>query len=153
MLEELDFNLWADASKEKAPPDDELDVVIRNIAERLAAARKARGLTQAALGAMAEMTQQQIFGLEQGTSNVTIRTVARVAKVLDVDLQSLFSKVGSSSETKLVDALNSFRSLLTERADQERDFRAELTEILEQFVTNPIRTKPDEDKAAGRCPD
>lgn len=140
-------------SKEKAPPDDELDVVIRNIAERLAAARKARGLSQAALGAMAEMTQQQIFGLEQGTSNVTIRTVARVAKVLDVDLQSLFSKVGSSSETKLVDALNSFRSLLTERADQERDFRAELTEILEQFVTNPIRTKPDEDKAAGRCPD
>jgi transcriptional regulator with XRE-family HTH domain len=122
--------------KKKAHADEELDDIIRNIAERLAAARKARGLTQAQLGAMADMTQQQIFGLEQGTSNVTIRTVARVAKVLDVDLNSLFSKVGSSSDSKLADAIDTFKKILVERGDQDQAFRAEMLELLGRPRTN-----------------
>jgi HTH-type transcriptional regulator / antitoxin HipB len=130
--------------KEKAPPDEELDEIIRNIADRLAAARKDRGLTQSALGAMADMTQQQVFGLEQGTSNVTIRTLARVAKVLDVDLNTLFAKVGASSSTRLIDALESFRILLEERADQERIFRREIAELIDRAKGDALRKGPEQ---------
>jgi transcriptional regulator with XRE-family HTH domain len=89
---------------------------------------------------MADMTQQQIFGLEQGTSNVTIRTVARVAKVLDVDLNSLFSKVGSSSDSKLADAIDTFKEILVERGDQEQAFRAEMLELLGRPKINATRS-------------
>ncbi|MCB8883037.1 helix-turn-helix transcriptional regulator [Acidisoma cellulosilytica] len=138
--------------KENAPPDEELDEIIRNIADRLAAARKDRGLTQAALGAMADMTQQQVFGLEQGTSNVTIRTLARVAKVLDVDLNTLFSKIGASSSTRLVEALESFRTLLEERAEQERAFRREIGELIDRASANAIRREPEQKEGGDGCP-
>ncbi len=115
--------------KEKALPDEEIEEIIRKLADRLAAARKMRGLSQAALGAMAEMTQQQVFGLEQGTANVTIRTLARIARVLDVDLKTLFTKVGpTTAHGPLVESIEQVASLLEERSVQEQTFRALLEE-------------------------
>lgn len=139
--------------KEKSASDEELDQIIRNIADRIAAARKERGLTQGALGAMADMTQQQVFGLEQGTSNVTIRTLARVAKVLDVDLNTLFGKVGASSSTRLVDALDAFRLLLDERTEQERAFRSEIAELIDRAKGDAVRRGPEQDKGDGGGPE
>ncbi|MDE1905071.1 MAG: helix-turn-helix domain-containing protein [Rhodospirillales bacterium] len=127
--------------KEKAPADDELDSIIRSLAEKLAAARKARGLTQASVAAMADMTQQQVFGLEQGTSNVTIRTLARVAKVLDLDLQALFSNVGSSSNTRLFNALAAFQDVLKERVEQDQAFLNEIIAVLERSKTEAVRNQ------------
>jgi transcriptional regulator with XRE-family HTH domain len=124
--------------KEKAPIDDELDAIIRNIAEKLSAARKARGLTQASLGAMAEMTQQQVYGLEQGTSNVTIRTIARVAKVLDLDLQSLFSNLDPTPNLRLFNALTAFQDILKERVEQEQAFLTEIVGILDRSKAQAI---------------
>ena len=118
--------------KDKAPPDEEIEEVIRNVADRLAAARKSRGLTQAVLGAMADMTQQQVFGLEQGTANVTIRTLARVAKVLEIDLKSLFANVGPGPYSPLTEAMEQVAALLEERGVQEKALRVQIEELMER---------------------
>lgn len=126
--------------KDKAPPDEEIEEIIRNVADRLAAARKARGLTQSALAEMADISQQRIFELEQGTANVTIRTLARIAKVLNVDLRVLFTKVSPNSQNPLLEAMWQITDLLEERSaedqrriEQERVFRANVTELLDRL--------------------
>jgi transcriptional regulator with XRE-family HTH domain len=146
--------------RETTAPDQELDDIIRDIADRLTAARKARGLTQANLGAMADMTQQQVFGLEQGTANVTIKTLARVAKVLDMDLSSLLGKAGGSSSTRLVHALEAFRVLLDERSEQERAFLSEIAQLIDRAKGETVRKGPEQDEGGdgrpvdtGRDPD
>ena len=142
--------------KDKAPPDEEIEEVIRNVADRLAAARKARGLTQSALAEMADISQQRIFELEQGTANVTIRTLARIAKVLGVDLRLLFTKLGPASENPLLEAMWHITDLLEERdskdqsgLEQERVFRANITELLEQVKVSAVRNPTGKDE--GQC--
>lgn len=76
--------------KPQVTPDDETDEIIRIIARRFAEARKKRGLTQKELGQLAGVAQSRIFELEQGTANITVRTLINMARLLEVDPRSFF---------------------------------------------------------------
>lgn len=57
--------------------------------ERLAAARKARGLTQEGLGKIAELTKLQIHRYERGTSQPTMEALKRLAIALNISIDEL----------------------------------------------------------------
>jgi ribosome-binding protein aMBF1 (putative translation factor) len=70
---------WVDA--------DELRVELA--AERIAAARKAAGLTQKQLGEKLNLPQSQISRIERKPDHTTVRTLKRIAKALGVDVRAL----------------------------------------------------------------
>ncbi|HRX85071.1 MAG TPA: helix-turn-helix transcriptional regulator [Phycisphaerae bacterium] len=57
--------------------------------ERIAAARKAQGLTQKQLGDKLNIPQSQISRIERKCDHTTLRTLKRVAKALNVDIRAL----------------------------------------------------------------
>lgn len=136
--------------RETSPPDEETEEVIRRVAGRLAAARKQRGLTQAELGDLADLSQQRIFDLEQGTANITIRTLVRMAKVLDIDVGTLFSGISTNSEGRLAEAFAQWAAVLKERESQDHErriqdqrFQQKIQSILER-TTSLLAEAPDE---------
>jgi transcriptional regulator with XRE-family HTH domain len=70
---------WVDA--------DELRIQLA--AERIAAARKAAGLTQKQLGEKLNLPQSQISRIERKPDHTTVRTLKRIAKALGVDVRAL----------------------------------------------------------------
>ena len=66
-------------------PDD----IVRIVAGRLQDARLRAGLTQVQLGERANLKQSYIFELEYGSTNITLRTLEKMAKALDVDMRDL----------------------------------------------------------------
>jgi ribosome-binding protein aMBF1 (putative translation factor) len=56
---------------------------------RLAAARKARGLTQVQLSRQLGLPQSQISRIERHPDRTTVRTLKRIARALHVDVQQL----------------------------------------------------------------
>jgi transcriptional regulator with XRE-family HTH domain len=79
--------------------DEATDEVIKIISRRLADTRKKRGLTQAQLGEKAGVRQSYIFELEQGSSSMTLRTLIRMARALEVDPRDLFPGGASAPVT------------------------------------------------------
>jgi ribosome-binding protein aMBF1 (putative translation factor) len=66
------------------------DVLRRQLAgERVAAARKAAGLTQKQLGAKLKLPQSQISRIERNPDHTTVRTLKRIAQALGVDVSAL----------------------------------------------------------------
>jgi ribosome-binding protein aMBF1 (putative translation factor) len=62
---------------------------LRLAGERLAAARKAAGLTQKQLGEKLNVPQSQISRIERRPDHTTVRTLKRIAKALNVDVSAL----------------------------------------------------------------
>ena len=62
---------------------------MRLAGERIAAARKAAGLTQKQLGAKLKLPQSQISRIERRPDHTTVRTLKRIAKALGVDVSAL----------------------------------------------------------------
>jgi transcriptional regulator with XRE-family HTH domain len=135
--------------KETAAYEEELESVIRNIAMKLAEARKSKGLSQAALGKAAGMTQAQIYLLEQGAANVTIKTLLKVAIVLNVDFETLFLKPASSGAPRILKELGEFRSVLEARSSQERDFIEVVEKLLARWESSAVRSQATDHDALG----
>ena len=66
-----------------------LDQFTRRMGERINNLRRKRGQTQEVFASEAEITRQHLQRLENGTTNPTVGTLFRVAKVLDVPLSEL----------------------------------------------------------------
>ena len=126
-------------------PDKLGDEVISAIAGRIVALRKKRGLTQEQLGKLAGVTQGRIFELEQRTSNLTVRTLARMAQILDVELAELMSDVHTAGDLRLADALERWTKALEERTAFEKALMEEIRPIIEDIRALAIR-KREEDK-------
>ncbi len=62
---------------------------IQLAADRIAAARKAAGLTQAQLGRKLGLPQSQISRIERNPDRTTVRTLKRIARALKVDVRAL----------------------------------------------------------------
>lgn len=58
-------------------------------AERIAKARKAKGLTQKQLGEKLNLPQSQISRIERNPDHTTVRTLKRLARALGVDIAAL----------------------------------------------------------------
>jgi transcriptional regulator with XRE-family HTH domain len=130
----------AKEAKELASRDEDIEEIVRTVADRLAAARKARGLTQKQLGELADMTQQRVFELEQGVGNLTIRTLGKMAKILDIDVHTLFAGSGPSVDYGLAESITKLLKMLedrgaqdTERRTQEETFRSSLMSIMHRL--------------------
>ena len=65
------------------------DLALEFAAERIAAARKAAGFTQKALGDKLNIPQSQISRIERKPDHTTVRTLKRIARALNVDVRSL----------------------------------------------------------------
>jgi transcriptional regulator with XRE-family HTH domain len=64
------------------------------VAKNVIAGRHKRGMSQVELSAASGVAQQQISLIEQGTANVTVRTLARIAHALGVEAASLLRRSG-----------------------------------------------------------
>jgi len=105
--------------------DGAIDEVIKVISRRLADTRKKRGLTQAQLGEKAGVRQSYIFELEQGSSSMTLRTLIRMARVLEVDPRELFPGGASAPVTAaeiefLAGALDRLAKAIEDRVAYEK---------------------------------
>ena len=81
------------ASAKRPGADDvppELHVIF---GENLKAARLACGLNQRQVAALTGLRQQYLSQIEQGQQNVTLKTVALLAKVLDHDVSTMLRRV------------------------------------------------------------
>lgn len=65
------------------------DFALELAAERIAKARKAKGMTQKQLAAKLKVPQSQISRIERNPDRTTVRTLKRIAKALDVDVSAL----------------------------------------------------------------
>ena len=70
---------WVDA--------DQLGLALAG--ERIAEARRAKGVTQKELGAKLGIPQSQISRIERNPDSTTVRTLKRIARALGVDVRAL----------------------------------------------------------------
>lgn len=75
--------------------ETESNEVIRAIAANLKAARKRRKMTQAALAAIASIDLSYVQRVERGRQNLTIKTLARIAAAVGVQVHALLLPSGS----------------------------------------------------------
>ena len=91
------------------PPHEDIERIKRNAGRRIAEARRAAGLSQAALATRIKRTQQFVNLIEKGEQNLTLDTLVRVAngvgcrarELLDdpADVSDAQSKGRASSRT------------------------------------------------------
>lgn len=88
----------------RAKRDDDLqdgdDEVLRVVGSRLKEARKKAGLTQQEVATRAGVGQSHINELERGNTNITIKTLCRMADRLGVDVRELLPEGPSLPPTK-----------------------------------------------------
>jgi transcriptional regulator with XRE-family HTH domain len=66
------------------------DDIVKQVAQRLQDARVRAGLSQTELAERAGVKQTYIYELEYGNTNLTIKTLEKMAKALNVDIRDLF---------------------------------------------------------------
>jgi transcriptional regulator with XRE-family HTH domain len=79
-------------------PALEATEIDRAVGARIAAFRKAKGLSQSALGVAVGVSFQQIQKYEKGDNRVRASRLQAIAKFLDVPVASLFSDESEPSE-------------------------------------------------------
>jgi UDP-N-acetylglucosamine 1-carboxyvinyltransferase len=73
----------------KAPDD-----LVRRITRLLRVARKEKGITQEVLAERLDVSVQNLRRIESGRQNVTLRTVARIAKAIGVAIEVTTVDIG-----------------------------------------------------------
>jgi DNA-binding XRE family transcriptional regulator len=79
----------------KRAGDEKYDAFLVLVGRRVAAARRARSLTQEQLAENLHIAARALQKIESGTENVTLRTIARIAETLGLDPVAL---IGGSVE-------------------------------------------------------
>jgi transcriptional regulator with XRE-family HTH domain len=119
--------------------DDDLqdgdDEVLRVVGSRLKEVRRKAGLTQQEVATRAGVGQSYINELERGNTNITIKTLCRMADRLGVDVRELLPEGPSLPPTKasierLAEAFDNLAQVMRERTAQD----AELLVALRGFV-------------------
>lgn len=67
-------------------------------AANVAAARRAAGLTQEALAAKADLSMAYVGRIERAEKDPSVRTIARLARGLDVQVEALFAGVPQADD-------------------------------------------------------
>lgn len=87
--------------------------------------RKARGLSQADLAAIAEVEQPTISRFERGSGAITLHKIRQIAEALGVRVADLFADDRTEAEQALVSA---FRSLPPDRQQGWLDMAAAIAQ-------------------------
>lgn len=83
-----------------APMSPDESVFFRQLGQRIAERRKAQSLTQAQLGDMVGVTQQQIASFETGRRRILVSTLPLLAKALDTSIEDLIGESGARARSK-----------------------------------------------------
>lgn len=100
----------------------EKDPMLVSVGQKILAARKARALTQADLGARAGMQFDTILHSEKGVQNLTLKTLYKIAVALDVSLRDLMpdaaddNALSTQAKAAIVEDLDNILRALTEIA-------------------------------------
>jgi len=111
------------------------DDILKAVGARLREARLKAGLTQAQLGLKADVKQSYIFELESGGKNLSLRTLARMADVFEMDIRELLPETrpgppSAMSLSLLQAAFERVASLLSDRQFQDAKLQAQQTELI-----------------------
>ena len=104
---------------EDEPGAAEYEALLKTVASRIREERVAAKLSQAQLAAKTDLKQSYIYELETGESNITLKTLSRVASALGVAPRDLLpadagAQVSSADYQKLVSACARMANLLDE---------------------------------------
>jgi transcriptional regulator with XRE-family HTH domain len=80
--------------------DRDPDQIIQDVGHRIAELRQCRQLTQRELAVRVGMSHPNLNRIEQGTQNLTLRTMITLATALDVELSDLLKPPGSGHPRK-----------------------------------------------------
>lgn len=79
------------------------------VGERVRYLRKNRGLTQEQLGEIVGLPQSYIGGIERGEKNISLETLERVIKALNINLDDVFEPIENKNKfekEKLIDLIS-----------------------------------------------
>jgi transcriptional regulator with XRE-family HTH domain len=90
-----------------------MDFTWAEMGDRIKALRIARGLTQPALAASANITQAGLFRIEAGETNPQLTTLQSIARVLKVPVRELVCGPSSENEGGYSEFIHRIRRVLT----------------------------------------
>ncbi|MFS0555779.1 helix-turn-helix domain-containing protein [Brevibacillus reuszeri] len=97
--------------------------LIKRLGNRIRFLRKVKGLSQEQLGELSGLHTNYIGQVERGEKNVTVESLEKIAKGLDVTLEELFRHIDPSPQA---DELQQLLDLLAERSTQDRELALQL---------------------------
>jgi len=132
-------------SEGRFPPQE--DAVIKTVASRIREERTKAGLTQKQLADRLGRTQGYAYEIETGEANLTLRTLSRVADVLDLDARDLLPEGRSGTLSlarlnQLLAVLERLAGILADRQALEARRVAQEAEVLaELHALTDLRTE------------
>lgn len=123
-------------SHEQSKGAEEPNDIVKIVAQKLQEARIRAGLTQVQLGEKAGLKQSYIFELEYGNTNITLRTLEKMATALDVDVRDLLpgSALAPPSAADIQNILQHLDQLVNAAEAQLKTF-TELQSSVKAFGT------------------
>ena len=126
------------AKRSETPDEDSPEYIAarKTLGVRVKEARLKARLTQAELASRANTTQSYIFEMESGGSNVTLKTLTKLAEVLQLSARDLLPEsptapLTTASLERLYGLLERAAAMLAERQSQEAALLAELHDLAE----------------------
>jgi transcriptional regulator with XRE-family HTH domain len=100
--------------------------IVKKVARKLQQARTRAGLTQTQLGERAGLKQSYIFELEYGETNITLRTLEKMANALDLEIHDLLPDpkchpTSGKELGKIIEELERLSNLVTGRLTEMQD--------------------------------
>ncbi len=77
----------------KMKPDTDFQVYLKNIGENLKKLRNSKGLTQEMVAEMNNIDYKYYQRMEAGAVNITVKTLYKISKSLDIDPKKLLDIV------------------------------------------------------------
>jgi transcriptional regulator with XRE-family HTH domain len=116
-----------------------IEHVLMTVAVRLKDARQRHKMTQKQVAELAGLQQSYVYEIETGKTNITLRTLAKLAEVVEMDIRALLPETGPGlaspgDGTILSAVLGKTLSVLQEWEKQDAERRAALLEELKSVV-------------------
>jgi len=99
-----------------------MDDLLRLLGERIKDERKKGGLTQEKLAELSGISNNFISYIESGNKNASLKTIKKIADVLQISLSDLFSKMTITKKAKLNMTTNKFLYLIQDESPTTKEF-------------------------------
>jgi transcriptional regulator with XRE-family HTH domain len=115
-----------------------IEHVLMTVATRLKNARQQLKMTQKYVAEKADLQQSYVYEIETGKTNITLRTLVKLAEVLNLDIRSLFPITDSvGAATRADDALHVFldktRAVLQDYQKEDAERHRRQMELLAEL--------------------
>ncbi|MDD5223185.1 MAG: helix-turn-helix transcriptional regulator [bacterium] len=107
-----------------------MENIQKALGARFKTIRKSKGLTQEQVADKGEMNPKYYGAIERGKINITLKTVASVARILDIEIKDLFTfsmEIQNTEELQIIAKISQI--LKTGNKDQKRRLNIFLNEV------------------------